>query len=151
MTKYESTFLSNVPQFSRQIYLFIFLEGSHASRISPYGKRNMQTEMSMERWWNDTDWARISPYGKRNMQTEMSMERWWNDTDWAHISPYGKRNMQTEMSMEYWWNDTDWGKPRYSEENLAQCQFIINLTWTVLGSHPSLSVDRLVTKCLTYL
>jgi hypothetical protein len=38
-------FLPNVPQFSIQ---FSFLEGSHASGISAYGKRNMQTKMNME-------------------------------------------------------------------------------------------------------
>jgi hypothetical protein len=98
LTKYESTFLSNVPQFSRQ-FSFFFLEGLHASRISPYSKRNMQMKMNVEHWWNGTDREKLE----------------------------------------------------YLEENFAQRHFIINLIWTVLGLHPCLSVERLLTNCLTYL
>jgi len=32
-----------------------FLEGSHASHIFPYGKRNIQIKMTMEHWWNCID------------------------------------------------------------------------------------------------
>jgi len=43
------------------------------------------------------------------------------------------------MSVEHWWNDTDRGNLKYSEKDLSQCHFVItNLTWTALGSKPSL-------------
>jgi hypothetical protein len=43
--------------------------------------------------------------------------------------------------------DPDKGKPIYPEINLSQCHFV---TWTDLGSNPSLLDKRPSTNCLSH-
>jgi hypothetical protein len=38
-----------------------------------------------------------------------------------------------EMNVEHWWNDTDRERTKVLGENLSQCHFTIDLTWTYLG------------------
>jgi len=35
-----------------------------------------------------------------------------------------------KMGMGHWWNNTEGGKPKYSEKNLSQCQFVYLISHT---------------------
>jgi len=61
--KSESPSLSSGPQFPKQQR---YLEGSQASPICIYGKRNMYMNMSILHWWNDTDTGKPN-YSQRNL------------------------------------------------------------------------------------
>ena len=50
-----------------------------------------------------------------------------------------------KMSIQLWWNDSDGGK---LGEYLVQCQSVINMTSTSLGSTPGLRADRQATNRL---
>jgi len=42
------------------------LKGSQTSSVCPSGKDNMQTKMSMEHWWNNSDWGKPK-YSEKNL------------------------------------------------------------------------------------
>jgi hypothetical protein len=51
--------------------------------------------------------------------------------------------------MGYRWADTDSGNPKYSEVSLSSATvFFINMTWTALGSNPSIRVANSATNRL---
>jgi hypothetical protein len=54
--------------------------------------------------------------------------------------------------MEQRWNDLDRGKPKDSEKNVSQCQYVhtTNATWTDLDANPGLRVEKPVIDRLCY-
>jgi hypothetical protein len=52
------------------------------------------------------------------------------------------------MTMEYWWQNNDKRKPKHPEQNLYQCQSIMNPTQKSMASDLDLHSDRPMTNHL---
>jgi hypothetical protein len=105
----------------------------------------------------ETEVLREKHYTASVVDKWMSIELWWNDTDWGNWST-GRKTLYSVGGR--WMNEygalVEWywqGKLKYREKNVSECHFFhqkAGTDQTALGSIPSLHGDRLAINRLSY-